>query len=144
MIKYSINTKEENIAKVYARNLSISTKQSVEICNNIRGKPLQKAKKLLEKVLKEEMPIKYSRYHRDTAHRKSIGPGRYPKKAASQILKALKSAEANAQNKGLGEMVVYHISAHKAAKPWHFGRQRRRKMKRTHIEIVLKESKVSG
>ena len=31
------------------------------------------------------------------------------------------------------------MAAHKASAPWHYGRQRRRKMKRTHIEIVIGE-----
>jgi large subunit ribosomal protein L22 len=142
-VKYAINNLNENMAKASGRNLSISTKHSVEICNNIRGKSLQKAKALLEKVIKKESPIKMTRYMKDTAHKRGIGAGRYPINATKGILSILESAEANAQNKGLStkDMVLFHISAHKASTPWHYGRQRRRKMKRTHIQVVLMESK---
>ena len=144
-IKYSIKGLEGNYAKAYGRDLSISTKKSVEICNNIRGKKLKKAGQILEKTITKERPIVMKRYIRDTAHKKGIAAGKYPIKAATSILKILKNAESNAQNKGLStkDMIVYHIAAHRAATPWHFGRQRRRKMKRTHIEIVLLEKKIS-
>lgn len=144
-IKYSIKEMEGNYAKAYGRDLSISTKKSVEICNNIRGKPLKKAEQILEKTITKEIPIVMKRYIRDAAHKKGIATGKFPVKAATSILKILKNAESNAQNKGLStkDMIVQHIAAHKAATPWRFGRQRRRKMKRTHIEIVLLEKKIS-
>ena len=37
--------------------------------------------------------------------------------------------------------VIEHINANKASQPWHYGRKRRSRMKRTHIQIVLKEDK---
>lgn len=143
-IKYSFQNLEGNYAKAYGRDLSISTKKSVEICNNIRGKPLKKAEQILEKAISLERPIVMKRYIKDSAHKKGIATGKYPVKAASAILKILKNAESNAQNKGLNakDLVVYHAVAHKASTPWRYGRQRRRKMKRSHIEIVLLEKKV--
>ena len=38
-----------------------------------------------------------------------------------------------------GNDVIVHLAAHKASSPYHFGRQSRRQMKRTHVELVLKE-----
>lgn len=144
-IKYSVQNLQGNYAKAYGRDLSISTKKSVEICNNIRGKPLKKAEQILEKTITKEIPIVMKRYIRDAAHKKGIATGKFPVKAATSILKILKNAESNAQNKGLStkDMIVQHIVAHKASTPWRVGRQRRRKMKRTHIEIVLLEKKLS-
>ena len=134
---------DDNMARAHGRNLSVSTKQSVEICNNIRHMPVQKAKTLLEKVITKEKSIKMTRYMKDTAHKKEIGAGKYPVKAAKEILSLLESAESNAQNKGLStkDLVIKHISAHLASRPFHYGRKRRVKMKRTHIQIVLLESK---
>jgi large subunit ribosomal protein L22 len=133
---------KENTAKAYGSNLSISTKKSVEICNKIRGMSVVKAKRLLEQVIYKEKPIPMARYNRDTAHKKTMAAGKYPVNAAASILKLIKSAEANAQHKGLSQnLVVAHIAANQASRPWRFGRQRRRKMKRTHIEIVLQEKK---
>ena len=142
-LKYCYKTGNENTAKVYGRNLSISTKQSVEICNNIKNKNVQKAKILLEKVIKKQEPIRMTRYIKDTAHKKGIAAGRYPIKASTEILNLLKSAESNAQNKGFStkDLIIKHISAHKASTPFHYGRKRRIKMKRTHVQIVVEEQK---
>ena len=144
-IKYSVQDLQGNYAKAYGRDLSISTKKSVEICNNIRGKQLKKAEQILEKAITKERPIVMKRYIRDAAHKKGMATGKYPVKAATSILKILKNAESNAQNKGLStkDMVVQHVVAHKASTPWRYGRQRRRKTKRTHIEIVLLERKIT-
>jgi len=143
-IKYSVQDLQGNYAKAYGRDLGISTKKSVEICNNIRGKKLTKAEQILEKAITKERPIVMKRYIRDAAHKKGMATGKYPVKAANSILKILKNAESNAQNKGLStkDMVVQHVVAHKASTPWRYGRQRRRKTKRTHIEIVLLEKKL--
>ena len=129
------------MAKAYGRDLSMSTKYSVEICNSLRGLPLDKAKKKLEGIITLKEPLYVSKHNKDTAHKKGMAAGKYPVKTATQILGVLKNAEANAQNKGLSsnDSVIVHICAHKAATPWHFGRKRRRKMKRTNLEVVLAE-----
>ena len=45
---------KENIAKVVGKDLPISTKLSVEICNFIRYKELRKAKYLLQEIIDEK------------------------------------------------------------------------------------------
>jgi len=144
-MKYAFQKNQENSAKACGRALSISTKKSVEIANAIRGKPLQKTIDYLERVMKMEKAIPIRKYGRDTAHKKEIGPGKYPVKAVKEILNIIRSAASNAQNKGMDTKSLYieHISAHKASQPWHSGRQRRSRMKRAHIQVVLKELKVS-
>ncbi|MEM3373830.1 MAG: 50S ribosomal protein L22 [Candidatus Woesearchaeota archaeon] len=144
--KYSFQEEEnDNMAKAYGRDLSISTKKAVEICNFLRGKKLEYAKNFLNRVIDLKAAVPMKRYNRDTAHKKGIGPGRFPVKAAKEILFVLKSAESNAVNKGLSskDLFIYHIVANKAARPWHFGRKRRQKMKRTHVEVILLEKKVN-
>lgn len=131
-----------NEAKIYGIDLPISTKKSVEICNFIRHKKLKKAKDMLNSVLQKKVAVPYKRYNRNTPHRKGrIASGRYPVKASSEILKLLEGVEANAQQKGLdvNNLVIDQIIANQASRPFHFGRKRRRKMKRTHIDIVVKE-----
>ena len=78
--------------------------------------------------------------------KKKKGPGKYPVKAAGIIKKLLESVESNAQFKGLNtsNLIIKHIKADFASRPWHFGRQRRRKMKRTNIEVVVEEVKTEG
>ncbi len=45
--------------------------------------------------------IPFRRYNQETAHKKRIGPGRYPKKVAKHVLQVLTNAEANAEYEGL-------------------------------------------
>lgn len=133
---------KESMARVLGKDISISTKHSVLICNALRNKPVKRAKALLENVIEKREAIPYTRYNKDTAHKPGkIGPGKYPMKACGEILALLKSAVSNAQFKGLNtdRLEVVHVCAHMASRPFHYGRQRRRLTKRTHIEIVLKE-----
>ena len=134
---------KENQARAVGVALPISFKHSFEVCNHIRKRTLQRAKKILQDVIEVKKAVPYRRYDFDLSHKKETGPGRYPVKCATEILTILESAEANAQFKGLNtsNLVIVHLSAHNAGKVWHNGRQSRRKMKRTHIEVVLQESK---
>ena len=129
------------MARVIGLSLPISMKDSIEACNFIRKKNVESAKKALDNVVKGEQPIPIKRFNKNRGHKKSIGPGKYPKKVSSEILKLIESVEANAQFKGLNtsNLSIKHISAQKGPKQWHHGRQRRRQMKRTHIEIVVEE-----
>jgi large subunit ribosomal protein L22 len=132
----------EHEAKVVGRNMSISTKQTIEIVNFIRGRNLAKAKEILEKVMQKKIAVPYKRFNMDTGHRKGkIGPGRYPIKASKEILMLLNSLEANAQNKGLDVDALYlkTIIPNQGGTSWHYGRHRRRQAKRTHLEIVAEE-----
>ena len=132
---------ENEIAKASATSLPISTKQSIEVCNVLRNKKLEKAKAILERVLEKKEAIPFKRFGSDTGHKKgAIGAGRYPQKTTKEILKLLNSVEANAQVKGLNsdDLKIIQLIANKASAPWRFGRKRRRKAKRTHIEIIVK------
>jgi len=132
----------DHIAKALGQSISISTKHSIEICNLLRNKKLERAKIILENAISKKEPIPFKRFKHNVGHRKGkIAAGRYPKKACIEILKILNSAEANAQFKGLNtsNLIISHIAANKAAHQWRYGRQRRRKMKRTHIEVIVEE-----
>lgn len=130
-------------AKISGRNLPISTKQSVEICNFIRYKSTEKSKKLLENVIQMKSAVPFRRYNKDIGHRKGkMASGRFPIKASEFILNLVKGVEANAKNKGLnGELIIESIIANKGERNWRYGRLRRRKNKRTHIDIVVTEKK---
>ena len=134
---------KENMAKVVGRSLPISTKYSVEICDFIGNKTTAEAKEELKKVAEGKKAVPFKKFKKGLSHKKRIGPGRYPKKAALEIIKLLESVEANAQFKGLNtsNLKIKHICANLASRPWHYGRQRRRKTKRTHIEIIVEEKK---
>lgn len=122
--------------------LPISMKQAVEIFDFIRGRKIDDAKKLLEKVVNQEMAIPFKRFNQNMGHKRKIGPGRYPQKASREIIKLLESLSTNAQFKGLNtsNLIIKKICATNASITWHYGRKRRRKMKRTNMEIIAEES----
>lgn len=139
---YTVQT-AQNEASAVGQSMPISTKFAVEICNQLRGKTVAKAKNFLESVIQKKRAVPMKRYNRDQAHKPGIAAGRYPIKACQAILTVLKNAEANAQFKGLStaSLSIKHISAKQGPKAWRLGRKRRRRAKRTHVEIILAEQK---
>jgi large subunit ribosomal protein L22 len=135
-------TSKEHIASVNGQNLSISTKHTIAISDFIRGKSVQKSKRILESVLEMKTPVPFKKHKRKIAHKRGkIAAGRYPINATKEVLILLKSLEANAQNKGLNVESLYitSIIPNQASRPWHYGRHRRIKMKRTHLRITAEE-----
>lgn len=139
------NYNKELMARAIGLALPISFKQSVEICNFIKTKKMDEAKKILQKVIEKKTAVPFKIYNWDLGHKKKVGPARYPEEASKEFIKLIEAVEANAQFKGLNtsNLVIAHISAHKASKAWHFGRHLRRKMKRTNVEIVVQEKATS-
>jgi len=124
--------------------LSISTKDSIEICNKIRGRTTVSAKALLERVIAMEEPIRYTRFTNGLGHRKGDGgTGRWPLGACKALLKIVKTAEANAQVKGLdvGKLFIASIIPNRGSRSPHHGRKRGIQNKSTHIEITVEEKK---
>lgn len=130
------------MARAIGMALPISSKQSVEICNFIRNRNINEAKKMLQSVAEKKSAIPFRRYNWDLGHKKGVGPARYPEKASKEFIKLIETVESNAQFKGLNtsNLVIAHASAHKAGKSWHFGRKSRRRMKRTNVEIIVEET----
>lgn len=148
-IGYSIDPDPETTAKAMGRELHISPKDSVEICNSIRGKDLEEAKNTLELVINKEKPIPFRKHNKKKGHRKNLNgwdAGGYPVKAAKEILKVLENAENNAEYKGLEieKLKIKHISAKKGQEiegmmPRAFGRATPKNTQTTHLEVVLEE-----
>ena len=138
-----MNYEKEHMARAAGMALPISLKFSVEICRFIKNKKVGLAKKMLQDVIDKKRAVPFRRYDFDLAHKRKIGPGRYPEKASKHFIQLIETAEANAQFKGLNtsNLMISHISAHNAGKAWHYGRQSRRKMKRTNVEIFVEEKK---
>ena len=133
-----IETKREKKPKrtdavVNARNLPISTKHSIAICNMIRNKELDKAILLLEQAEQEKIAVPM---RGEIPHRKGIMSGRYPINALGHFIKSLKSLKANAIANELElERYVIFCKADVASRPYRrFGRG---KFKRTHLTLRL-------
>lgn len=134
---------KQHMARAVGIALPISVKHSVEVLAYIKNRKIAEAKKLLDLAIAEKKAIPYKRFNQGLAHKTGIGPGRFPVKTAFEIKNLLESIEANAQFQGLNtaNLVVMHASAKKAPGAYHYGRKRRRKMKRATIEIVVQETK---
>lgn len=120
-------------AVVNARNLPISTKHSIAICNMIRNKELDKAILLLEQAEQEKIPVPM---RGEIPHRKGIMSGRYPVNALGHFIKSLKSLKSNAFANELElEKYVIFCKADVASRPYRrFGSGR---FKRTHLTLKL-------
>jgi large subunit ribosomal protein L22 len=141
--KYSFqNYNAEKMARVVGVSMPISTKQSIEVSSYLRGRTLNSAKKILNDAINLKKPIPFMRFTDSVGHKKGLNvQGRFACKTSENFLKLLESCEANAKNKGLDteNLIIVHINAHKAAQQWHYGRIRRIRFKKTHVEIVLEE-----
>ncbi len=135
----------ENCAKAVGISLPISRKKSIAICDFIRGKNVLLAKKMLTRAINGTAAVPFKSCPNGPGHKPGMSSGRYPIKTCKQIIEILESAEANAQFSGLStaDLVIKRIITQQGTKTWHYGRQSRRRAKRTHIELVLEERKAS-
>jgi len=133
----------EHIASAKGSSLPISTKSSIEISRYLRYRSTSFAKKFLEDVIVKKQAVPFKKFNRDMGHKVGMMAGRYPIKAASEFLQLIKSAESNAQAKGLnvGSLKIVKILANKASAPAGGGRHRQG-TKRSHLEIQVKEMSV--
>ncbi len=135
----SFRTQEPHAAAV-GMGLPISPKQSQEVCRMLRGMPLEKAKRALSEVILLKKAVPFKQHYHNLGHRRGkVGPGRFPVLACKEILTIIKSAESNAQHKGLqiANLYVKHIAAQQG---FHIRRRNGHRAKRAHIEVVLMES----
>jgi large subunit ribosomal protein L22 len=144
---YSVKPDPEKTAIASAREIPVKPKHVVNVCKAIRGMRLEQAKNYLEGVQELKIAVPFVRYKRKVAHRRGkIGPGQFPEKAAGYVLRVVKSAEANAEFKGLDpeRMWISHAAMQKSAPiqgsmPRAQGRATPWNTSTCHIEIVLEE-----
>lgn len=138
----------ENCALARVEGVNASYKDLSEVCGRIRNKKSDWALSFLEKAAEGEVPVLFKRHNKNLGHRRELGghKGRYPKKAAHMVLKALKTAIANGKVRGLGD--VYTIVAISANKKDVYprmapkGRTARSFLETSRIEIILRGSEV--
>ena len=142
-------------AKGVIRNAPISIKEAYEIFKVIRGMKLDEAEKLLERVIRKEIPIPYTRYKLSIAHKRQLPNlfpkwktpiGRYPVKTAKYILRLIRNVRNNAEVKNLDteRLVIIHAAVHKGMClkrfiPRAMGRSTPKVSTRAHLEMIVKE-----
>ena len=148
--KYSVRGLDpDKTAIASGRDLRIKPKTAREICNHIKGMKLEEAKTFLVDVIDKKQAVPYYRYRGKVPHRKQLSghdAGRFPEKAAGEILKILDSVEANAEFKGLyaDRLKIVHMAAHRGRVirkfiPRAFGRASPYYKHLTHIEVAVEE-----
>ena len=138
---YGYSIKDMNTTRAHAvmQDVPISYKVAVLIGRKIKGMPVPKALAFLKDVQTKRQAVPYSKFNDSVGHRPgSLGPGRYPQKAAKLFEQLVASAAANAQDRDLsGDIWVEFVVAQRASQPFHPGRVGRRVFKRSHVEIVV-------
>ncbi len=130
------------MAKAVGVSLPISYKQAREICHHLQGRSTEAAKKILEGVFEMTQAIPFKRFNMDVGHKPGMAAGRYPQIATREIMKLIKSAESNANDKGISkDLFITHMCSHRAAEGGRSGRTPGA-AKRAHVEIVIEENKV--
>ncbi|MEM0321335.1 MAG: 50S ribosomal protein L22 [Thermoprotei archaeon] len=150
--EYSIeNYDPTTMALAAGRDLRVSFKKTMNVCRAIKGMRLDQAKAFLNGVIKEKVPVIFTKYRKKVGHKRALGgvngaAGRYPVLSAKAVLKILENAENNASKKGLdpSRLIVYHAAAQKAGfipriYPRAFGRMDIKHRILTHVEIGLKQ-----
>ena len=150
-IKYAYNDEgDSKKARAMGKSLKISPKHCVEICRELRGMDVENAKNYLDEVISMKKAVPFKRHNKKVGHRKGLKnwpSGRYPVKAANEILKILENAEANAEYIGMDNenLIIEHISSHRGfiirgGIPRAFGRVTPFNTPTTHVQIVLGEA----
>ena len=145
-MKYSTETDPEKTAKAYGYELHCSPKDSINIARAIRGMKIEDAKKYLQEIIDMKRALPTVFHNGKRAHQKGIGPGSFPQKAASYMLKTLENAENNAEYKGFDveNMKITSISAYQGRSirgimPRAHGRATDKNESTSNIEIIIEE-----
>lgn len=131
-----VKIKKEN-AVTLGRNLHISKKHGMYICNFVKGKKIDNAMSDLELVLKFKKAVPFKG---EIPHRKGKGmmSGRYPIKAVKIFVNLLKTLKGNSVVNGLDfdKTIIYSASSSWGARPLRRGSVRG---KRTNIILEARE-----
>jgi len=145
-MKYSVDMDSDKTAKAFGYELHCSRKDSMNLAYAIKGMKTADAKKFLQEIIDMKRPLPIIFHKRKIAHKKGIGPGRYPQKAAKYMLYTLENAENNAEYKGFDaeNMKITHIATYggrvtKGMMPRAHGSGTDKNERTTDIEIILEE-----
>ena len=130
------------------REKPISHKHAREIALAMKGLTIEKARDYLLDVINLKRSIPFKRYKNQVGHKSDPGTmsGRYPEKAATEILKLLDNLESNAEYKGmdLDRLKIINAVVHKGRIlkrfiPRAMGRATPKNDVLTHVELVAQE-----
>lgn len=136
--------------RVSLREVDISPKDAREVCRALKGLSLDRARALLEEVLRLKRPIAFRRYKKEGSHRRGLEgfhSGAFPQKVVKKLLGLLDNLEAVADYKGLSpeRLLIVHAAAYPGVKlkrfqPRAFGRSSPKNRALVHVELVAQEA----
>ena len=145
-MKYVLETDKKKSARATSVNTPISPRDALEIVRTVKGMKLDSAKDYLERVIEKKSAVPYRKFLDSVSHKKGIGPGRYPVRAAKYVLETLTNAENNAEFKQLdSDKLIIKSAVAQPAPPIKyytykaFGSSGKFYRERVHIQIVLGE-----
>lgn len=146
-VNYSRKSDPNTSSRAMGYELHISPKHCVEICSTIKNMRTPTAKQYLEDVIALKRAVPFKRFNGNVGHRRGrMAAGRYPTRAASEILKVLNSAENNAEDKGLDpdRMRLSHVATRRGRTlrgiiPRAMGRATAKNTETATVEVILEE-----
>lgn len=139
----------ENLARAKANEVSVSPKHCMEIARFIRGMKADTALEYLEAVVAKKKAIPFKHFNMDVAHKRGLegwDAGRYPVKAAGEIITLIKAAEKNGEYAGLdtAKLAIVHVQANRgrctrSVFPRAMGRATPKRRESVNLELILRE-----
>jgi large subunit ribosomal protein L22 len=145
--------RESRTAKATLKNANVSLKSATELFREIKGQPVDKAIKKIQRIAAKEEALPLRKYNKKVAHRKGdaksgVKSGRYPVKTAKKFAELLELAKSNADFKGLDTERLLVLHGHASMG---FSRQttqpkgriggKVRQRKSAHLEVIVTEVK---
>lgn len=133
--KKKVKKVKKDTALVHGKNLPISTKVGSALGRFIKNKKIEAAIKDLEEVvaIKKAVPMRG-----EIPHRKgNIMSGRFPQKAAKEVILLLKSLKGNTIANDMDDPIIREVISNQASRPR--GKGGSVQKKRTHMTIIAKE-----
>lgn len=148
-LNYSVSPDTERSSKAMGMELHISPRHALELCKAVRGMQVEEARNYLEDVVALKRAVPFRHHNRKVGHRRGLigwDAGRYPQKAAREMMALLQNAAANAEYKGLDPeaMRISHVATKKGRvlrgwMPRAMGRATPKNKETVSIEMVLSE-----
>ena len=145
--RYSVQTDPDRSAKASARDIDISRKAAREICTAIKGKTIHDCIEYLEAVIEKKAAVPYRRHKKKVGHKSNVvgwTAGRFPVKAASEILKVVRNLENNAEldRCRITHAVTLQGTRHTGIFTRAHGRSSPKTRQFVHIELVAEVAEV--
>lgn len=144
-----MEAKADKMAKAMIYEVHISPKHALEICRELRGMHITEAKSFLDGIIAMKRAVPFKRHKRNVGHKRGLKKwyaGRYPKKAATEMLTLITNARSNAEYKGLDpeRMKIKHIATKKGRvipgmMPRAMGRATSKNTETVTVELIIEE-----